>query len=224
MSAPHLYQVIAYNPILNVCDVAPASQSGLGILRGVPIACFWGGSWQSQFRHQPPLPRIASQSQWGEAAGGPRWGVIYPVQLGDYCEIECLDDDPTSAVIIAFSPGWRGGLGPAHVGRQYGESELDRFDILLPTGGWARCLADGTWVISAAPVGKGPTVRISADGSVLIHQAAEVAIAASTINIQGAVSIDGPLSVQGDTTIGGKGVVVVGGVDSAGDVMVSTGQ
>lgn len=218
-----LYQVISYNPILNVCDLAPAGQGGQGILRGVPIGCFWGGSWQAQVRHRPPLPRRASPEQWGEAVGGPRWGVVFPVQLGDYCEVDFLDGDLTSAVIIAFCPGWRGNPGPAYVGEQFGESTQDRFDLLLPSGGWARCLGDGTWLISAAPVGQGPVVRISADGSVTV-QADNVAIAASSILFEGSVAVNGALSVQGDTTVNGKGVMVQGGVDSAGDVMVSTGQ
>ena len=205
-----LYQIISYNPLLNICDVAPASQGAAGILRAVPLGCFWGGSRADQVRHSPPLPKTVDSAQWGRATGGPRWGVTFPVQPGDYCQVGFLGGDRSSAIIVGLLPGWRGGYGPAYVGQRFGESPTDRFDILLPSGGWARCLADGSWVFQAAPAGQGAAIRVGSDGAVAIN--------ASSITLNGAVAING------SATINGKGIMVTGGIDSRGDTMVATGQ
>lgn len=205
-----LYQVISYNPLLGVCDVAPASQNASGILRAVPLACSWGGARAAQVRHNPPMEPTVSPGEWGNSPGGPRWGVAFPIQPGDYCLVGSLGGASGAMAIVGLVPGWRSSPTPAQVGQAAGEPVGDRFDILLPSGAWARALGDGSWVLQASPAGAGASVRIGSDGTITLTA--------------GAIALNGDVSINGATDIGGKGVMVEGGQDSAGDTMVVTGQ
>ena len=201
-----LYTVLSYNPIFNACDLSPAGQSAKGILRDVPIACFWGGTSESQQSHYPRFPPEA-------IAPAPRWGVVYPVQPGDFAQVDFLGGDQSSAVITGFICNWRGTRGPAYLAQEIGEPIKNRYDVLLPSGAWLKSLEDGSWIIAAAPA-KSPacSITLKADGSVVI-------------NAPGGVHITN----DAESTINGKGIVVIGGMDddneaNGPDRMVSTGQ
>lgn len=200
-----LYQVVSYNPEAYTCNLAPATQNARGILRDVPIGCFWGGSWEIQRRYSPPFPNLAPQ--------GARWGIGFPVQAGDYCIVSHLDQ--TTAYISSFLPGWRGARGPAYVGQQSGEPIQDRFDVLHPSGAWLRCLRNGTWIVNTPE--NSARVTISADGTVTLD--------AGIVNVNaGEINLNGDVHVNGSQDINGKKVMVIGGLDSAGDQMVQDGQ
>ena len=217
------YQVISYTPIPGVCDLAPATQTPRGILREVPIACFWGGAWEIQKRYTPPIPNPVDTGQFGGVAEGPRWGMAFPIQPGDYALVGYLD--PSTAVIVGFAPGWRGTPKPAYVGAQMGEPIADRFDVLLPSGAWLRSLADSTWIVTTASVDSpSVAIRLGADGSVSIN-AGSVSVTAETVSITaGDITLTGNVHVEGSQDINGKKVMVIGGRDSAGHTMVQDGQ
>lgn len=193
-----LYQIISYDAQSYTCNLAPATQNARGILRNVPIGCFWGGSWEIQQRYSPPFPDRASS--------GSRWGIGFPVQKGDYAIVRYLDQ--TTAYIAAFLPGWRGVRGPAYAGQQAGEPIADRFDLLHPSGSWVRILQDGTWKLTTPE--NSVTITIDAGGAVTVD--------AAQINLNGGVHING------NADINGKRVMVIGGKDTDGDTMISDGQ
>lgn len=205
MNSPDLYQVISYDPIAYTCNVAPASQNARGILRNVPISCWWGGSWEIQQRYSPPFPERAEQ--------GTRWGMGLPIQPGDYCLVARFD--AVSAYIIQFLPGWRGVRGPSTVGQQNGEPVEDRLDLLHPSGAWLRCLQDGTWILNTP----NNSVRIEVDAS------GAVSISAGSISVNASeINLNGDVHVNGSQDINGKRVMVIGGKDTDGDTMIQDGQ
>lgn len=204
------FTVVAYNPILNVCDLKPAAGSQRGFLSDVPIAC-WGGSWEQQKRQTPALPSVVDPGAWGAAARGPRWGVAYPVQLGDLAKVEYLGGSYNSPIITEFG-GNPVEAGPAFVGAQLGESPFNRYDLLLPSGAWLKSLGDGSWLIATGPVGSpAASIRLGADGSVTIN--------AASITINGVTTFNGT-----GQNINGKEIAVVGAPDSAGHPLTGSNQ
>lgn len=225
-----LYQVIAYFPESYTCNLAPATQNARGILRNVPIGCFWGGSWDAQQRYSPPFPNGARV--------GSRWGIGFPVQQGDYAVVRYLDQ--TTAYIAAFLPGWRGVRGPAYQGQQIGEPIVDRFDLLHPSGSWVRILQDGTWKLTTPEntvtitIDAGGSVTVDAEKSIHLNAKEGIEMTAKNIDFNasegaswrsgGAIDFEGEVHVTGSQDINSSRVMVIGGRDSDGDTMVSDGQ
>lgn len=212
------YRVLSYNPALQTCVLAPASQSQSGILYDVPIA-LWGGSWADQKRSPLRLTQTVDPGQWGEAAEGPRWGVALPIQQGDMAKVEYPDGNTNTPLITSFAKGIIGSQGPSVVGVEQGEAEGDRLDLLLPSGAWARCLGDGTWIISTPPVGSpGAQLTLSPDGTITLD-GAHLVVNTPTVTVNGQTSF-----TQAGQVINGKAIAVVGAVDSAGHPLVSDNQ
>jgi hypothetical protein len=212
------YSVLAYNPINETCTVAPASQSQSGILYDVAIA-IWGGSWQAQKRSPLKFTETADPGAWGDSAQGPRWGLSLPVSQGDLALVEQAEGDQSAPFITAFLPGVPGTLGAAFVGGEQGESPYGRFDLLLPSGAWARSLGDGSWVISTGPVG-GPAASmvLGADGTITLNGSALV-VNAPTVTVNGVTTF-----TQSGQNISGKEIAVVGAPDSRGDSLTGSAQ
>ncbi len=212
------FSVLTYNPLEQTCTVAPSSQSQSGLLYDVPIAC-WGGSWQGQKRSPLKLTETVEPGAWGASDAGPRWGLALPVQQGDLALVEQGDHNQSAPCIVGFAPGVPGTLGPAAVGVEQGESLYGRFDLLLPSGAWARSLRDGSWVISTGPVG-GPaaSIRLGSDGTITLNGAALV-VNTPVVTVNGVTTF----SVAGQK-IGGSEIAVVGAPDSGGDTLTASNQ
>jgi len=212
------FSVVAYNPINETCTLAPASQSQSGLLYDVAIAA-WGGSWQGQRRSPLKLTETVALGDWGNSTEGPRWGLSLPVQQGDLAKVEWLDDNQSSPFITAFLRGVPGTLGPAFVGGEQGEPTGDRFDLLLPSGAWARSLEDGSWVLSTGPVGgAAATLRLGADGTITLTGDAMV-VNCPTVTVNGVTTFS-----QAGQNIRGKEIAVIGAPDSRGDRLTGSNQ
>lgn len=213
----NLYRVLSYDPKTETCNLAPASGSQAGLLRDVPIG-IWGGSQYGQQRAAARLTETVS-GNWGEAEGGPRWGLSLPVQQNDLAQLSYVDDDQSRPIITAFFRGTVGRPAIAPVGLEQGESAKDRFDLLLPSGAWCRSLADGSWVVATGPVGAAAaSIRIGADGTITLNGSALV-VNCPTVTVNGVADF-----TKSGQTIGGAEICVVGSVDSRGDRNVSSGQ
>jgi hypothetical protein len=212
------YSVLTYNPINETCTLAPASQQQAGILYDVPIA-WWGGNWAAQKRTPLKLTEGVEPGAWGSSEQGPRWGLALPVQQGDLAKVEHMDDDQSSPFITAFLNGIPGTHAPAFVGAEQGESPQGRFDLLLPSGAWARALGDGSWVLSTGPVG-GPAaeLRLGADGTITLSGAALV-IDTPLVTVNGVTTF-----TAGGQNISGKEIAVIGAPDSRGDTLTGSAQ
>lgn len=212
------FSVVTYNPINQSCTVAPASQSQAGLLYDVPIAC-WGGSWQGQKRSPLKLTEVVEPGAWGESGLGPRWGLNLPVQQGDLALVEQGDSNQSAPYIVGFAPGVPGTLSPAAVGVEQGESPYGRFDLLLPSGAWAKVLEDGSWVISTGPVG-GPaaSIRLGADGTITLNGGSLV-VNCPSVTVNGVTAF-----TEAGQTINGKEIAVVGAPDSRGDTLSRSAQ
>jgi hypothetical protein len=212
------HRVLAYDPLMETCTLAPASGSQAGLLRDVPIA-LWGGSDYGQQRSAARLTQPVDAGQWGSTEGGPRWGVSFPVQQNDLAQVSHVDGDQSRPVITAFLRGTVGSPAIAPVGVEQGESAKDRFDLLLPSGAWCRSLEDGSWVVATGPVGAAAaSIRIGADGTITLTGGALV-VDCPTVTINGVTDF-----TESGQTIGGKEISVIGGVDSAGHSNVASGQ
>lgn len=212
------YRVVAYDPITETCTLAPASQSQAGLLYDVPVGR-WGGSWQAQKRSPLKLTDEVNPADWGNSAQGPRWGISFPIQQGDLALVEFADGDQSSPVIAAFSRGIVGTLGAAFVGAEQGESPYDRFDILLPSGAWARALSDGTWILSTPAVGApASSITIGADGTITLTGSALV-VNTPTVTVNGVTTF-----TESGQNINGQDITVIGGVDDRGHRIVTSGQ
>ena len=203
--------------MLRLCSLQPSSGTPGGVLRDVPIACWWGGNWLKQAQHEPTL--IATDvSNWPNLPHGPQWGESYPVQPGDWAEVVFVNDDRSTPIITAFTSqvGW---WGVPDVARAIGEPTEDRYDLLHPSGAWLRIQGDGTWVITTPAIDK-PSCRIN------INSSGEITIDAGSVTVNSdsftvnAIAID----LNGLTKISGKEVTVIGGIDSAGHPIVNSGQ
>lgn len=171
------YTVLRYNPEWQVCDLAPASSNQRGVLESVPIAQSFGGAWELQVFHKPTLERIVEPAHWGECPRGPRWGQALPIQEGDMARVSFAGEGSSDPVIVGFMR-WRGDYGIPWVANQvlagiendYTEQTpedddilADRWDILLPSGAWARSTESGSWTFATAPVHR-PVAWASLDG------------------------------------------------------------
>jgi hypothetical protein len=212
------FSVVAYNPINQTCTVAPASQSQSGLLYDVPIA-HWGGSWRRQKQTPLNLTETVEPGAWGASEMGPLWGMGLPVQQGDLALVEQGDGNQSAPYIVGFAPGVPGTLGPAAVGVEQGEPPQGRFDLLLPSGAWARALGDGGWIISTGPVG-GPaaSIQLGADGVITLNGGALV-VNAPTVTVNGVTTFS-----QGGQNIAGAEIAVVGAPDSRGDRLTASNQ
>jgi len=212
------YRVLSYNPTLQTCVLAPASQTQSGILYDVPIA-LWGGTWADQKRLPLQLTQPVDPGQWGTAADGPRWGIALPIQQGDMVKVEYPDGNTRTPLITGFAKGVIGSQGPAVVAAEQGESTQDRLDLLLPSGAWARCLGDGTWILSTGPAGSpAAQITLGADGTITLDGASLV-VNTPTITVNGQTSF-----TEAGQVINGKAIAVIGAVDSAGHPLVSDNQ
>lgn len=160
------YTVLRYDPVWQLCDLAPASSNQRGVLRSVPIAQPFGGAWELQIFHKPDLERIVDPAHWGECPRGPRWGTDLPIQEGDMARVSFAGEGSSDPVIVGFLR-WRGDYGIPWVANQvlggiendYTEQTpldddllADRWDVLLPSGAWLRSTESGSWTIATAPV------------------------------------------------------------------------
>lgn len=212
-----LHRVLSYDPLAETCTLAPASGSQAGLLRDVPIA-LWGGSQYGQRRSAARLTETVS-GDWGEAEGGPRWGLSFPVQQNDLAQLSYVDGDQSRPVITAFLRGTVGSPAIAPVGVEQDEPSKDRFDLLLPSGAWCRSLADGSWIVATGPVGAAAaSIRIGADGTITLNGSALV-VDCPTVTVNGVADF-----TESGQSINGKEISVIGGVDSAGHSNVSSGQ
>lgn len=212
------FSVVRYDPIKETCTLAPASQSQAGLLYDVPIA-WWGGSWQGQKRSPLKLTKEVSPAAWGASEQGPRWGLSLPVQQGDLAKVEWPEGNQSAPFITAFLRGVPGTVGPAFIGSEQGESPHGRFDLLLPSGAWARSLNDGSWVLSTGPVG-GPaaSIRLGANGTITLDGAALV-VNTPVVTVNGVTTF-----TQSGQAIAGKEIAVIGAPDSGGDVLTGSAQ
>jgi len=160
------YTVLRYDPIWQLCDLAPASSNQRGVLRSVPVGAAFGGAWELQTFHKPALERVVEPGNWGECPRGPRWGQSLPIQEGDMARVSFAAEGSSDPVITGFMR-WRGDYGIPWVANQvlggiendYTEQTpldddilADRWDILLPSGAWMRSTESGSWTIATAPV------------------------------------------------------------------------
>lgn len=215
MELSRWYRVLTYDPIAQTCVLAPASQCQSGIIYDVPILA-WGGNWQDQKRVPLQLTQPVDPGAWGSSDQGPRWGVTFPVQQGDLAKVEYLDG---AAVVTGFAKGILGSQGPAIAAEEQGESIDNRFDLLLPSGAWARSLGDGSWVLSTGPVGNpAAQITLAADGTITLDGSALV-INTPTITVNGQTSF-----TEAGQVINGKEIAVVGAPDSRGDRLTGSNQ
>lgn len=154
-----LFRVRSYDPIFQRCDLDNFSQSQAGTKFAVPIGQLHGGVGLRNQKDYSAWGAASAQVE-GVTIDGPRWGVALPIQVGDIAQVELIDGEDT---IVCFFRQ-RGEAGPAVVALGLADSlyrqsippedllAADRFDVLLPTGAWARANAAGGWTIATAPV------------------------------------------------------------------------
>jgi uncharacterized protein YidB (DUF937 family) len=160
-----LYTVLAYDPIAQTCDIAPATMNQRGTMSAVPIHCAFGGAWENQVGHKPAVQATNSE-RWGNAPRGPRWGQSLPIQPGDVARVAYVAESMSDPVIVGFYR-WRGDFGLPWVANQVlGKRDspynqqlpaddgdvADRYDLLLPSGAWMRSGNLGSWTMATAPV------------------------------------------------------------------------
>ncbi len=160
-----LFTVLTYDPIHQTCDLAPASVNQRGVMTQVPIAQTFAGAWENQQFHRPAVAKTDSKT-WGTAPRGARWGMNLPIQPGDLALVLYAGESASDPVIVAFYR-WRGDyavpwLANQVIGTRDNEFKkalpqddaetADRFDVLLPSGGWLRSTKLGSWVMATGPV------------------------------------------------------------------------
>jgi hypothetical protein len=175
---PTLYMIQSYDPLRQRCTIVPYNPDGGPILTDVPLAIGWSGSWERQQQYGGTIGPLMNAEQWGNSPRGPVWGETHPIEPGDIVLVQFLGAD---AIITAIAHD----LGAAHhspawVANQVHSSPNDftketpaaddepqgRYDVLLPSGGWLRNLADGSWVVTTCPVDRPKVFMVlNADGS-----------------------------------------------------------
>lgn len=182
-----LAYVVDYNPETESCTLCLGGRHGGTYLYNVPIAVDFGGCYEVQQKMHQPCDR-AKPDQYGKVERGPRWGVSYPVQVGDTCVVGFVSGNESTPVILKFLRGWSDpGIGwvakkVEREGEGFPETDQQpahRFDICLPSGGWLRCLSDSSWVVSTAPLNKPKAlITLHANGDIDILAEGEIRIKA----------------------------------------------
>jgi hypothetical protein len=170
--------ISAYDPLRQRCTIVPYNPDGGPTLSDVPLGVGWNGSWERQQQYGGTIGPLMNAEQWGNSPRGPVWGQTHPIEPGDIVLIQYLGADPVITAIVPDLAAMH--HSPAWVANQVHSTPNDftketpaaddepqgRYDTLLPSGGWLRGLADGSWVVATCPVDRPKTFMVlNADGS-----------------------------------------------------------